>query len=122
MTPEGTTDTRSLINNLSMRISNLDTKVRINEQNILNEGRRIQLVNKNVLDFKKEIREKVERLMEASHDLQKALEKLGQKIEIIEELQKRKPLVNVQTLPLTPEPQSPDDALQNVLNMLKTKS
>lgn len=117
MTPEAQSQ-RNFMNDINWRLSSLDTKIRINEQNILNEGRRIQLISKNFLEFKKEIREKLEHVLEENHEIDKKFSDISKDIERLELLQKRME-TRVKPIPIRIQAAADaDEVLENVLKML----
>ncbi|MFH1450799.1 MAG: hypothetical protein ABIF92_02360 [archaeon] len=69
---------------LMWKVNNLETKVRINEQNIINDRRHVQLLNRNVLDLKKELRDKLDAVMQQRGDLPKKISDLELKVQNIE--------------------------------------
>lgn len=66
----------AVMTELGWKINNLDSKIRINEQNVLNERKQVQLLNKNFLDFKKEMRDKVDLLLQENRKVQETMTKL----------------------------------------------
>jgi len=87
---------QQIFDSLSWRFNNLDTKVRINEQNLLNMRKHSQLINQNFLDLKKEIRESVVNIQKTSHDMERKVNELSSKLN---ELESR--LTQVQKTPFT---------------------
>jgi len=83
--PSKAVNQASMLSNMSWKLSNLDTKIRINEQNLISERRRVQLINKNLLDLKTEIRDKLDSVTTQSRELKQkmtALEKKVAKVEV----------------------------------------
>lgn len=72
---------QSIMSDLSWRISSLETKVKLNEQNFFNLQERMQLINKNFLDLKKELRDRVDNLTDEAHDIEKTVKDLQSKVE-----------------------------------------
>ena len=70
---------------LEQKMQNLLTKVRINEQNILNETRHTQLINRNLLEFKTDIVDKVDQLLRQMNEQQKMIGNLVNTIKELEE-------------------------------------
>jgi len=77
------------VDTLSWKVNSVDTKTRINEQNIMNERRHVQLVNKNLLSLKKELRDRVGQISRDSSDIKKKLQELEAKVTKLEETVKR---------------------------------
>ncbi|MFH1424448.1 MAG: hypothetical protein ABIG20_02070 [archaeon] len=65
-----------VLNELSWRVNSLDSKIRINEQNILNERKQIQLINRNFLELKKELRERIDNLMQDMREIKDKISKV----------------------------------------------
>ena len=59
----------------------METRARVNEQNLINERRHTQLMDKNFLNLKKEIREKLDMALSNSKEAKEIAEKLKAKIE-----------------------------------------
>ena len=74
---------------LTWKLNNLETKVRINEQNIMNDRRHVQLINTSILDLKKELREKTGNVLQEKHGLLKRVSGLELKMEHLERRLKR---------------------------------
>ncbi|MDP7282138.1 MAG: hypothetical protein QF475_00670 [Candidatus Undinarchaeales archaeon] len=72
------------VSNLTWKVNNIETKVRINEQNVMNDRRHVQLLNKNVLDLKKEMRTKLDGILKERHDGTKKIEELTTRVENME--------------------------------------
>lgn len=65
-------------------IGSVETKTRINEQNILNAQKKVQLLSRNFLDLKKELREKVDLVFQKNHEMEKSVKKLTAAVERLE--------------------------------------
>ena len=70
---------QTMYEDLLWRMSSLETKVKINEQNLFNLQERMQLINTNFLDLKKEIRGRADNMSDELHDLEKKLSSLREK-------------------------------------------
>ena len=70
---------QAAIADLMWRITSLETKVKLNEQNFFNLQERMGLINKNFLDLKKEIRDRADNLSDEMHDLEKKVSSLSEK-------------------------------------------
>ena len=77
------------VSSLSWKLNNLETKARINEQNILNDRRHVQIMNRNILDLKKEFRDKLDKIMTERHDVTKKVSDLEVKVKNMERRVKR---------------------------------
>ena len=77
------------VSSLSWKLNNLETKARINEQNILNDRRHVQIMNRNILDLKKEFRTKLDKIMTERHDVTKKVSELEVKVQNLERRVKR---------------------------------
>ncbi len=66
--------------NFTLRLGSIDTKLRINEQNLLNLQNRVQLLSKNLLDLKKETRGELDSLSNKTEKIKEDLDKLSLKI------------------------------------------
>lgn len=66
------------------RITNLESKVRLMEQNFFNVQERVQLLSKNFLDLKKEVLGRVDTLSQEAHDIEKSASELRKKVTAIE--------------------------------------
>jgi len=71
---------------LTWKLNNMETKVRINEQNIINDRRHVQLMSRNSLDIKKEVREKMGTILTERHDLGKKVSDLEARVKALEKL------------------------------------
>ncbi|MDP7282215.1 MAG: hypothetical protein QF475_01065 [Candidatus Undinarchaeales archaeon] len=80
---------KQAITDMTWRMNNLETKARINEQNIINDRRHVQILNKNVLDLKKELRTKTDSVMSGRQDVSKTVTELVTRVENIERRMKR---------------------------------
>ena len=69
---------------LTWKLNNMETKVRINEQNIMNDRRHVQLLNRGLLDLKKEVREKLDSVLSERHTVSKKVEELSIKVDSLE--------------------------------------
>ena len=74
------TETERKIEDLTLRINSIDTKIRINEQNLLNLQSRVQLLSKNLIDLKKEVRDEVDESARKGEKIEKLVNELNKKI------------------------------------------
>ena len=65
-----------VLQNTNWRINTLESKIRVNEQNVFNMRKHMQMINHNLLDFKKEMREKLDGLLRQNSELAAATDKL----------------------------------------------
>lgn len=79
-----TESVQSILGDITYRISNLETKVRLTEQNSFNFQERVQLLSKNFLDLKKEILNRVDNLTQEAHDLERNMNDLKKKVAALE--------------------------------------
>ena len=70
---------QSAMSDLMWRLSSVETKVKLNEQNFFNLQERVQLFSQNFLDLKTELRNRADNLTEELHDLEKKVDSLGTK-------------------------------------------
>jgi hypothetical protein len=56
------------------------TKVRINEQNVINERKHAQLLNKNLIDFKGELRGKIDSITQQNRELKLSVNRVKEQI------------------------------------------
>ncbi len=75
---------QSVLNDITYRLSNMETKVRLTEQNSFNFQERVQLLSKNFLDLKKEILNRVDNLTQEAHDLERNMNDLKKKVAALE--------------------------------------
>jgi len=80
---------QQVMSNLKLQVSTLESKIRVNEQNIFNMRKHMQMVNHNLLDFKKEMRKKLDALMQQNADLEAATDKLRIAIESVVKTKER---------------------------------
>jgi len=80
---------QQVTSNLIWKLNNLETKVRINEQNIVNDRRHVQILNSAILELKQEMRDKVDTVLHDKHDLKKKVANLEIKVEGLERKLKR---------------------------------
>ena len=73
-----------VLNDITTRLANIETKVRLAEQNSFNTQERMQLLSKNFLDLKKEILNRVDNLSQEAHDIEKSSNELRKKITSLE--------------------------------------
>ncbi len=70
---------QAVMQDIMWRLTSLETKIKLNEQNFFNLQERMQLLNKNFLDLKKEIRDRVDNITDEIHDLEKRIDSLREK-------------------------------------------
>lgn len=68
---------------MGTRLNSIETKIRINEQNLLNDRQHSQLINKNLLDLKKEIRERLDAVSHETKELKIQVEELSGKVDVV---------------------------------------
>jgi len=71
------------------KLNNIETKVRINEQNIINDRRHVHLMSRNLLSIKKEVHEKLDTLLHGSNDVTTTIAKLEKRVSALEKLSKK---------------------------------
>jgi len=114
---------QEMFESLSWRLNNLDTKLRITEQNVVNMRNHSQLINQNFLDLKKEVRDSVSNVQTKNHDLERELKQVQDKLtELESEINKIKstPVHKKLKLPIyedkeQEEKKSADDVLDEIL-------
>ncbi|MFO7872371.1 MAG: hypothetical protein R6U26_01865 [Candidatus Undinarchaeales archaeon] len=84
---------------INSMLNSLSTKTRINEQNIMNLHNKLQVLSRNFLDFKKEIRDKVgsgvgKDFEELEKKIDKKMKQIDKKIEMLEKKKKIKEAVS----------------------------
>ncbi|HIK02233.1 TPA: hypothetical protein H1012_00105 [archaeon] len=79
-----TENIQSVLSDLSYRLANLETKIRLNEQNFFNSQEKVQLLSKNFLDLKKELLNRVDNLTQEMHEVEKAVLELKKKVSSFE--------------------------------------
>ena len=84
MSPQMTPQQIQELQQISATVSSLSTKIRINEQNILNLQSRVQLLSRNFLDLKKEMRGKTDIAVEKSNYAEKKIKEIMKKLEKFE--------------------------------------
>lgn len=72
------------MSSITWKLNNLETKVRINEQNVINDRRHVQLLNGNVLAMKKEFREKLDKILQQRTDYAKGIADLTNRVSALE--------------------------------------
>jgi len=87
--PKPKKSSQQQVTDLTWKLNNLETKARINEQNIINDRRHVQLISKNILNLKKEIREKMDTILTGRHDLGKNVSDLIERVKALEKLSKK---------------------------------
>ncbi|HIJ99353.1 TPA: hypothetical protein H1011_00830 [archaeon] len=71
------------VSDFGWRLNSLITKVRINEQNVINERKHAQLLNKNLIDFKGEIRGKMESITQQNRELKLSMDRVKEQIKTL---------------------------------------
>lgn len=84
---------------INSMLNSLSTKTKINEQNIMNLHNKFQVLSRNFLDFKKEIRDKVgsgaeKDFEELEKKIDKKMKQIDKKIEMLEKKKKIKEAVS----------------------------
>lgn len=72
------------IEDIFLRLNSTDTKIKINEQNLLNLQSRVQLLSKNLLDLKKEVRDQVDSITRKNSKMERLVNDLKKKVERFE--------------------------------------
>ncbi len=75
---------QSIMFDLQSKISSLETKVKLNEQNFFNLQERMQLISTNFLDLKKELRERADNITEETREIESTIKDLRSKISKLE--------------------------------------
>ncbi len=68
------------VSDFEWRLNALMTKVRINEQNVINERKHAQLLNKNLIDFKGELRGKIDSITQQNRELKLSVNRVKEQI------------------------------------------
>ena len=71
------------VSDFGWRLNSLTTKVRINEQNVINERKHAQLLNKNLIDFKGEIRGKIDSVTQQNRELRLAMDRIKDQVKAL---------------------------------------
>lgn len=71
---------QAMLNDIAAKLSGIETKVKLNEQNFFNLNERMQLLSQNFLDIKKELLGKMDNLTEETHEIEKAFQELNEKM------------------------------------------
>ncbi len=71
------------VSDFGWRLNSLTTKVRINEQNVINERKHAQLLNKNLIDFKGEIRGKIDSITQQNRELKLSMDRVKEQIKTL---------------------------------------
>ncbi|HIK01764.1 TPA: hypothetical protein H1008_01495 [archaeon] len=71
------------VSDFEWRLNSLTTKVRINEQNVINERKHAQLLNKNLIDFKGEIRGKIDSVTQQNRELRLAVDRIKDQVKAL---------------------------------------
>ncbi len=75
---------QGVLDEILYKVSNLETKVRLTEQNFFNSQERVELLSRNFLDLKKELLGRVDNLTHEAHDFSRALSEIRNKLALIE--------------------------------------
>lgn len=74
---------QAYVSDFEWRLNSLTTKVRINEQNVINERKHAQLLNKNLIDFKGEIRGKIDSVTQQNRELRLAVDRIKDQVKAL---------------------------------------
>ncbi|MAF89151.1 MAG: hypothetical protein QF775_02285 [archaeon] len=71
------------VSDFEWRLNALMTKVRINEQNVINERKHAQLLNKNLIDFKGELRGKIDSITQQNRELKLSVNRVKEQMKTL---------------------------------------
>ena len=117
-------NTATMLSNLQMKLSSVETKIRINEQNLLNDRQHSQLINKNLLELKKEVRERLDKASQENRELSTRVDELSKRVEELGKgIRMQKPAAQqVQVVNLKKPQMSAKQASSILDNILKGKA